>query len=115
MPLAQARYINMVLVTKLSYWGHNTLDLLETLRDLEARRVSMIALGGMAFDLSNAAGRTMTTVLAGIAEFERHLLREQVRSGLAAAKAAGNRARISGATSRSTATTIRSRSVMFST
>lgn len=91
MALAQARHIDVVLVTELSRWGRSTLDLLETLRDLEARRVSMIALSGMTFDLSSASGRMMATVLAGIAEFERDLLRERVRSGLAAAKARGKK------------------------
>jgi len=36
-----------------------------------------------------SAGRMMATVIAGLAEFERDLLRERVRSGLAAAKARG--------------------------
>jgi putative DNA-invertase from lambdoid prophage Rac len=89
MALAQARHIDTVLVTELSRWGRSTLDLLETLRELEGRRVSVIALNGMTFDLSSAAGRMMATVLAGIAEFERDLLRERVRSGLAAAQARG--------------------------
>ncbi|MGF7176662.1 recombinase family protein [Azospirillum doebereinerae] len=89
MALAQARNIDVVLVTELSRWGRSTLDLLETLRELEARRVSVIALSGMTFDLASAAGRMMATVLAGIAEFERDLLRERVRSGLAAARARG--------------------------
>ncbi|MDR6775428.1 recombinase family protein [Azospirillum sp. BE72] len=89
MALAQARHIDVILVTELSRWGRSTLDLLETLRELEARRVSVIALSGMTFDLASAAGRMMATVLAGIAEFERDLLRERVRSGLAAAKARG--------------------------
>jgi putative DNA-invertase from lambdoid prophage Rac len=89
MALAQARNIDAVLVTELSRWGRSTLDLLETLRELEARRVSVIALNGMTVDLASAAGRMMATVLAGIAEFERDLLRERVRSGLAAAKARG--------------------------
>ncbi len=91
MALAQARHIDVVLVTELSRWGRGTLDLLETLRELEARRVSVIALSGMTFDLASAAGRMMATVLAGIAEFERDLLRERVRSGLAAAQARGKK------------------------
>lgn len=89
MALAQAREIDVVLVTELSRWGRSTLDLLDTSRDLEARRVSVIALSGMTFDLASATGRMLATVLAGIAEFERDLLRERVRSGLAAAKARG--------------------------
>lgn len=59
------------------------------MRELEARRVSLIAMSGMAFDLGTATGRMLATVLAGIAEFERDLLRERVRSGLAAARARG--------------------------
>lgn len=42
-------------------------------------------------DLSNAAGRMIATVLAGIAEFERDLMGERIKSGLAAAKARGQR------------------------
>lgn len=89
MALAQARLIDAVLVTELSRWGRSTIDLLHTLRELEARRVSLIAMSGMAFDLGTATGRMLATVLAGIAEFERDLLRERVRSGLAAARARG--------------------------
>ena len=89
MALAQAREIDAILVTELSRWGRSTIDLLHTLHDLEARGVSLVALQGMTFDLSTSAGRMMATVIAGLAEFERDLLRERVRSGLAAAKARG--------------------------
>ena len=89
MGLAQARHIDAALVTELSRWGRSTLDLLETLRELEARRVSVVAMNGMTFDLATATGRMFATLLAGISEFERDLLRERVRSGLAAAKARG--------------------------
>jgi DNA invertase Pin-like site-specific DNA recombinase len=89
MALAQARQIDAVLVTELSRWGRSTIDLLHTLRELEARLVSLIAMSGMAFDLGTATGRMLATVLAGIAEFERDLLRERVRSGLAAARTRG--------------------------
>ena len=91
MALAQARQIDVVLVTELSRWGRSTTDLLATLKELEARRVSVIALNGMAFDLSTPHGRMIATVLAGIAEFERELIQERIRSGIAAAKARGRR------------------------
>lgn len=91
MALAQARHLDAVLVTELSRWGRSTIDLLQTLRDLESQRVSVIALSGMTFDLSNPAGRMMATMLAGIAEFERDLMGERIKSGLAAAKARGRR------------------------
>ena len=91
MALAQARQIDAVLVTELSRWGRSTTDLLATLKELEARRVSLIALNGMAFDLSTPHGRMIATVLAGIAEFERELIQERIRSGIAAAKARGKK------------------------
>jgi putative DNA-invertase from lambdoid prophage Rac len=91
MALAQQRAIDAVLVTELSRWGRSTLDLLHTLEELEARRVSVIAMSGLAFDLSTPHGRMLATVIAGIAEFERELVRERVRSGMAAAKARGKK------------------------
>jgi DNA invertase Pin-like site-specific DNA recombinase len=50
-------------------------------------RVSVIAMNGLAFDLSTPHGRMMATIIAGIADFERELLQERIRSGIAAAKA----------------------------
>ena len=91
MALAQRREIDAVLVTELSRWGRSTLDLLHTLKELETRRVSVIAMNGLAFDLSTPHGRMMATILAGIAEFERELIQERIRSGIAAAKARGKR------------------------
>jgi len=44
MALAQAREIDVILVTELSRWGRSTIDLLHTLRDLEAHRVSLSSL-----------------------------------------------------------------------
>lgn len=89
--LAQRREIDAVLVTELSRWGRSTVDLLHTLEDLQAWRVSVIALNGLAFDLSTAAGRMMATIIAGMAQFERELIQERIRSGMAAAKARGRK------------------------
>ena len=91
MALVQARQIDVVLVTELSRWGRSTLDLLHTLQDLEARRVSVLAISGLAFDLSTPHGRMMATIIAGLATFERELIQERIRSGIAAAKARGKR------------------------
>lgn len=87
--LTQRREIDVILVTELSRWGRSTIDLLNTMRDLESRRVSIIAMNGMTFDLSTPHGRMMATFLSGIAEFEHDLISERVKSGLAAAKARG--------------------------
>ncbi len=87
--LAQRREIDAVLVTELSRWGRSTTDLLATFKELEALRVSLVALNGMTFDLTTSHGRMIATLLAGIAEFERELTVERIRSGIAAAKARG--------------------------
>ncbi|WP_426575333.1 recombinase family protein (plasmid) [Xenorhabdus stockiae] len=89
--LAQARKIDAILVTELSRWGRSTLDLLNTLRELESWKVSVIAMSGMTFDLSSPHGRMLATLISGIAEFERDLISERVKSGLAAAKAKGKK------------------------
>jgi DNA invertase Pin-like site-specific DNA recombinase len=91
MALAQRPEIDAVLVTELSRWGRSTLDLLHTLKELETWRLSVIAINGLAFDLSTPHGRTMATIIAGIAEFERELIQERIRFGIAAAKARGKR------------------------
>ena len=48
-------------------------------------------MNGLTFDLSTPHGRMMATIIAGIAEFERELIQERIRSGIAAAKARGKR------------------------
>ena len=80
MTLAQARHMR---VAGLSRWGRSTLDLLHSLTELEARRVSVIAMSGLAFDLTTPHGRMIATIIAGIADFERELIQERIRSGSA--------------------------------
>lgn len=89
MALAQARRIEAIAVTALTRWGRGTLDLVHTLQDLQAYGVSLVAQTGLQFDLTSAQGKLIASVMASLAEFERDLLRERVRSGIAAAKARG--------------------------
>jgi DNA invertase Pin-like site-specific DNA recombinase len=89
MALAQARKIDAILVTELSRWGRSTQDLVQTLDDLHSWKVSVLAQTGLSFDLSTASGKLMRTIMAGLAEFERDLIRERVKSGLAAARSRG--------------------------
>jgi putative DNA-invertase from lambdoid prophage Rac len=89
MLLARARKIDAVLVTELTRWGRSTIDLISTLNDLHSWKVSLIAQTGMQFDLSTPAGNLMLTIMAGLAEFERSLIQERIKSGVALARSKG--------------------------
>lgn len=89
MALAQDRRIDAILVTELTRWGRSTMDLVQTLHDLQAWNVSLIAQTGLQFDLSTPQGKLIASLMAALSEFERDLLRERIRSGFAAAKAKG--------------------------
>src|SRR5262245_4722207 len=89
--LARARQIDAILVTELSRWGRSTQDLGQTLNDLHGWKISVLAQTGLSFDLSTASGKLMRTSMASLAEFERDLIRDRVKSGLAAARGRGVR------------------------
>jgi putative DNA-invertase from lambdoid prophage Rac len=89
--LARSRSIDAVLVTELSRWGRSTVDLIMTLELLASYGVSLIAQTGMQFDLSTPHGRLIAQILSSMAEFERELIRERVKSGLAHARAKGKK------------------------
>lgn len=89
MALAQAREVDAILVTELTRWGRSTQDLMDTLGQLASWDVSLIAQTGLTFDLSTPQGKLIANLMSSLAEFEHDLLRERVRSGIAAAKARG--------------------------
>jgi len=79
-----------VLVWRLDRWGRSVTDLLATLQELEHLGVGFVSLTE-ALDLTTPAGRAMAGLLAVFAEFERDILRERVRAGLAHARQNGKR------------------------
>ena len=89
MVIARKGKIDAVLVTELTRWGRSTIDLINTLNDLHSWKVSLIAQTGMQFDLSTPAGNLMLTIMAGLAEFERSLIQERIKSGVALARSKG--------------------------
>jgi DNA invertase Pin-like site-specific DNA recombinase len=62
-----------------SRWGRST-QKVQTLDDLHSWKVSVLAQTGLSFDRSMASGKLMRTIMAGLAEFERDLIRKRVRS-----------------------------------
>jgi len=84
------REIDIVLVWRLDRWGRSVTDLLATLQELEHLGVGFVSLTE-ALDLTTPAGRAMAGLLAIFAEFERDILRERTRAGLAEARHNGTR------------------------
>jgi DNA invertase Pin-like site-specific DNA recombinase len=87
---ARRREIDVVLVWRLDRWGRSVTDLLATLQELEHLGVGFVSLTE-ALDLTTPAGRAMAGLLAIFAEFEREILRERTRAGLAHARQNGKR------------------------
>jgi putative DNA-invertase from lambdoid prophage Rac len=85
---ARRREIDVVLVWRLDRWGRSVADLLATLQELDHLGVGFVSLTE-ALDLTTPAGRAMAALLAVFAEFEREILRERVRAGLAHARQNG--------------------------
>jgi putative DNA-invertase from lambdoid prophage Rac len=87
---ARRREIDVVLVWRLDRWGRSVTDLLAILQELEHLGVGFVSLTE-ALDLTTPAGRAMAGLLAIFAEFEREILRERTRAGLAQARLNGKR------------------------
>ena len=87
---ARRREIDVVLVWRLDRWGRSVADLLATLQELQHLGVGFVSLNE-ALDLTTPAGRAMAALLAVFAAFEREILQERVRAGLAHARQNGKR------------------------
>ncbi len=91
MESARRGKLDAVLCWKLDRFGRSALDVLANIRDLDAAAVRFIATT-QGIDIrpgGDAMSRLMLTMLAAVAEFERDLIRERTRLGMAKARAAG--------------------------
>jgi DNA invertase Pin-like site-specific DNA recombinase len=85
---ARRREVDVVVVWRLDRWGRSVADLMATLRELTELGVGFVSLTE-ALDLTTPSGRAMAGMLAIFAEFEREILRERVRAGIAQARREG--------------------------
>ncbi len=90
MKAARRREIDAIVVWRLDRWGRSLADVVVTLRELTELGVGFVSLTE-ALDLTTATGRAMAGLLAVFAEFEREVLRERVRAGIAQARKRGVR------------------------
>lgn len=82
---------DVFVVTKPDRLARSTANLLAIVGRLEATGVGLVVLsmGGQEVDTRTATGKLMLTMLAAVAAFERDLMLERQREGIAKAKAEG--------------------------
>jgi DNA invertase Pin-like site-specific DNA recombinase len=80
---------DVLMVTRLDRLARSTRDLLNTLAAITERKAGFRSLGDAWADTTTSHGRLMLTVLGGLAEFERDLIRTRTGEGRERAKARG--------------------------
>jgi DNA invertase Pin-like site-specific DNA recombinase len=82
---------DVLMVTKPDRLARSTAELLTIEADLARRGVGLIVLsmGGEKLDTRNPTSKLMLTILAGVATWEREIMLERQREGIAKAKADG--------------------------
>jgi len=86
----RAGLVETIVVWRLDRLGRTALETLAFLEHLESVGVTFISLRD-GFDASSPTGRLLRTILAAFAEYEREVLSERIRAGIAKAKAHGKR------------------------
>jgi DNA invertase Pin-like site-specific DNA recombinase len=89
--LKALRQRDVLVVWKLDRLGRNLRHLVNVVHDLTAREVGLRVLTGhgAAIDTSTPAGKLVFGIFAALAEFERELISERTKAGLASARARG--------------------------
>lgn len=87
--VAQLAADDVVVVTRLDRLARSTRDLLNTLATITGKGAAFRSLGDAWADTTTPHGRLMLTVLGGLAEFERELIRSRTSEGRERAKAQG--------------------------
>ena len=85
---ARRRELDRIIVWRLDRWGRSLLDLVSTLQELASLNVGFVSLSE-ALDLTTPSGRALAGMLAVFAEFERDILRDRVKAGIAQARKEG--------------------------
>jgi DNA invertase Pin-like site-specific DNA recombinase len=80
---------DVLMVTRLDRLARSTRDLLNTLGTIADRKAGFRSLGDTWADTTTSHGRLMLTILGGLAEFERDLIRSRTGEGRERAKERG--------------------------
>lgn len=88
--MAYVREGDTVVVWKLDRLGRNMVHILQTVRELTARGVTLVSTSD-GIDSSTPAGRMMIGVLGSLAEYERELIKERTALKRAASRTNGTK------------------------
>jgi DNA invertase Pin-like site-specific DNA recombinase len=82
---------DVLIVTKPDRLARSTAQMLAIVEDLTSRGVGLILLsmGGERLDTRNPTSKLILTIMAGIAAWEREIMKERQKEGVAKARAAG--------------------------
>jgi len=89
--IAALQASDVLMVTRLDRLARSTRDLLNTLATITGKKAGFRSLGDAWADTTTAHGRLMLTVLGGLAEFERDLIRTRTGEGRERARARGQK------------------------
>jgi putative DNA-invertase from lambdoid prophage Rac len=78
-----------VIVWRLDRLGRGLIEVVSRVEELHERGIQVVSVHDGAIDTASAAGKFQLATLAAAAEYERELIRERTREGLARARAAG--------------------------
>jgi DNA invertase Pin-like site-specific DNA recombinase len=87
--LKAARPGDTVVVVKLDRFARSSRDLFNLLHNLNELGVRFVSLKDEWCNTTTSTGRRVLTIMAGIAEFERELIRDRCQAGIDRAKGAG--------------------------
>lgn len=80
---------DIVVVTELTRLGRSSSDLISLVSKLNERKCEILSLQEPWMNTTTSQGKLVFTIFSGMAEFERNIISERTKDGLAAARARG--------------------------
>jgi len=87
---ARRRQFQVVIVWRFDRWARSTQELISTLEEFQALGIDFIS-QQEAIDTSTPMGKCLFTIIAAVAEMERHAIKERIRAGMEYARNHGTK------------------------